>query len=214
LAEAILRYESYLELAAEFLVNRYGIGEETANAMHLGVVADPFPHHRDMSMRLCIPYFDANNAPRAVKFRCLCHDCKAGGHPKYLGEAGRDPLLYLVKNLVDDKATTLYVAEGEFDAAVLHYELGLCAIGYPGTGSWSDLFTRAVGPDFDRVIVVADHDTAEHQAGQKSAAKVARALKGEVLLMPPGEDVSSWYVKKGRSGLLEVLGIEETTEPM
>jgi DNA primase len=213
MVEAVARYSQYLELAAEFVVTRYGLSEEACNEMQLGVVEDPFPAHRSYHGRLCLPYLDASGTPRALKYRCMC-TTSCENHPKYLTDSP-GARLYNVRALVDQpEATTLYVTEGEFDAAVLYFELGLPAVGYPGTGNWDDLFKRAIGPDWDRIVVIGDNDLAEHQAGQKSAAKVAKALKGEVLLMPPGEDVSSWYVKKGREGLLEVLGIEETTEPM
>ncbi len=210
LAEAVLRYEGYIEMAASRLVNHYGIHEEAAIAMRLGVVADPFPQHRNMSMRLCIPYLDANDGIASLKFRCLLeHDCKEHSCPKYLGEEGSEPRLFGVKCLTDSEATTLVVVEGELDQGVAHHEVGLCAIGYPGTGSWSSLFTRAVGPDYERVLVVADGD----EAGRNAAKKVAKELKGQVVHLPDGEDLSSLYVKRGREGLLAVLGLSEEPEP-
>ncbi len=214
-SEAVLRYGQYLELAIEWLANHSGITEESARALQFGVVQDPFPSHSGMVGRLCIPYLDAHGTPQALKFRCLRCAGKCEGHPKYLGLEGAEPRLYNVVSLLDDAATTLWVTEGELDCAVLAQELELSAIGYPGTGSWSDLFTRAVAPqDWERIVVIADHDLNEAQAGQKAAAKVAKALGGEVLLMPPGDDVSSAYVRLGRAGLTRILGLEVEEDEM
>jgi hypothetical protein len=204
LEEAVLRYSQYVELAAGFLVARYGLTEETASDFKLGVVEDPLPMHSGYAGRLCLPYLDAGGTPRALKFRCLHdYDCKPEGCVKYLCTEASEPRLFNVRSLCNDQATTLYVTEGEFDTIVLT-QLGLTAVGYPGTGNWKSIFTRAISPhDWDRVVVLADGD----EAGRAAAKKVAKELRAEVILMPPGEDVASTYVKRGRDGLLEVLGL-------
>lgn len=208
-SESMQRYEQYLELALEWLGNRYGISEESARRVHLGVVEDPFPSHRGMVRRLCIPYLDASGAPQSLKFRCM-HCDKCDGHPKYLGEEGSEPRLYGVKWLLDDNATTLYVTEGEMDCIVLSEEIGLPTIGYPGTGSWSSLFTRAVAPqDWERIVVVADGD----DPGRNAAKKVAKELKAEIINLPEGEDVSSLYVKNP-SRLKNLLGLDEVEDDL
>ena len=192
-------------MAAEFLVKRYGISEETANELRFGYVQDPFPQHSGMVGRLCIPYLDAGGFPRALKFRCSeLHSCKDAGCIKYLGEEGSEPRLYNPGALLDDDADTLYVTEGELDCAVLHQE-GLTAVAYPGTGNWRPHFTRAIGPDWQRIVVVADGD----DAGRGAAKKVAKELRGDVIECPQGHDISSLYAKGGRRGLVELLGLDE-----
>lgn len=202
-SESVARYEQYVEMAGPFLLANYGISKETAVAFRLGVVEDAFPQHRNMLGRLCMPYLDAGGTPRALKFRCLrCGSCE--GHPKYLGDEGAEPRLWNVSALLDDEATTLYVTEGEMDCIVLVGELGLAAVGYPGTNNWRPEFTRAIGPDWDRIVVLADGD----EPGRLAAKKVAKALHAEVLVLPDGEDVSSLHVKRGKRGLAQILGLE------
>lgn len=199
--EAVSRYEQYIEIAADLLVGRYGLTEETAVEFRLGVVADPYPPHSGYAGRLCLPYLDATGAPRALKFRCLHEGQHPEGCVKYLCTEASEPRLFNVRSLCDNEAQTLYVTEGEFDCMVLT-QLGLTAVGYPGAGTWKSVFTRAIGPDYDRIIVVADGD----DTGRAAAKKVAKELRGEVLLLSDGEDASSLNVQ-GR--LAEVLGLDE-----
>lgn len=209
-SEAVLRYGQYLELALPTLASRYGIREESARALQFGVVQDPFPSHSGMVGRLVIGYFSADGVAQALKYRCLMCPGKCENHPKYLGDEGASPSLYLAANLLSDDADTLWVTEGELDAAVLYQELGLCAIGYPGTGSWSDLFTRAVAPqDWERIVVLADGD----DPGRNAAKKVAKELKAEIINLPEGEDVSSLYVKNP-SRLKNLLGLDEVEDDL
>lgn len=209
LEEAVTRYAQYVELALPFVEPRYGLTIDTLNEFRMGVVCDPFPAHAGMHMRFVIPYLDASGSPRALKFRCLQHeDCKLANCVKYLGEESTEPRLYNVRALVDDAAETLYVTEGELDCAVLT-QIGLTAVAYPGTGSWRPEFTRAIGPDWNRIVVVADGD----DAGEAAAKKVAKLVRGEVISMPAGHDVSSLYVKGGIGALADVLGLDLETTP-
>lgn len=209
MADAVLRYQGYLSLAEDFLLKKYGITRRSAEAAKLGVVCDPYAPHRAYDRRLCLPSLDAHGAPQSLKFRCLSeHDCKDHGHPKYLGTEGSSPRLSGVQCLIDDTATTLYVVEGELDQIVMAHEMGLACVGYPGTAMWDPTFTRAVGPDWQRIVVVCDGD----EPGRMAGKKVAKELKADIVQMPDGEDVSSLYVKRGRRGLEVVLGIESEPE--
>lgn len=209
LEEAVTRYQQYAILAEEFVASRYGLTTETIEKLRFGVVEDPFPQHDNMAGRLCIPYLDAHGQPRALKFRCMLHgDCKAENCVKYLGEESTEPRLYNVVSLVDDTATTLFVTEGELDCAVLT-QLGLATVGYPGTGSWRPEFTRAVGPDWNRITVIADGDS----AGLGAAKKVAKELKADVIECPAGHDISSLHVSGGEGAVLRLLGIEAEEDP-
>ena len=206
LNEAVLRYEGYLPLVEDWLLEKYGITPETAQRFRLGCAEDPYPAHMPMHGRAVLPYRYADGRIASLKFRCCVPgcDCKEAGHPKYLGEQAAVPLLFNTADLLDDEATTLYVVEGEFDAIVLS-QIGLTVVGYPGTGSWSSVFTRAIGPqDWERIVVLADGD----DAGRAAAKKVAKELRGDVVNLPDGEDVSSLYVKDpGR--LRSLLGLDQ-----
>lgn len=186
-------------MAGPFLHESYGISRETANAFRLGVVEDAFPRHQGMHGRLCIPYITADGGIPALKFRAM-----DGSQPKYLGDEGAEPRLFNVKALLSD-ADTLWVTEGEMDCIVLAGELGLCSAGYPGTNNWRSEFTRAIGPDWPRIVVLADGD----EPGRLAAKKVAKELHAEIIVLPDGEDVSSLYVKRGKRGLAAVLGLDE-----
>jgi DNA primase len=91
------------------------------------------------------------------------------------------------------------------DAIVLAGEMGLCAVGYPGTNNWRAEFTRAIGPDWPRIVVVCDGD----EPGRMAGKKVAKELHAETVILPDGHDVSSIYVSKGKRGLAAVLGLDE-----
>jgi DNA primase len=58
------------------------------------------------------------------------------------------------------------------------------------------------------VIICADND--DTGAGSKFAAKVARQVPGpEVILLPEGHDVNSFYCEVGSAGLREYLGVDK-----
>lgn len=206
MAEAVLRYSSYLDLAAPYLVSR-GITQETAIEFRLGYVADPFPAHRLWEGRICLPYSAADGSVSNIKARCVeAHDCSDLKHPKYMGESNIDPALYNVTALLSNDEV-LYVTEGEMDCIILH-QMGLAAVGYAGTNSWRTVFNRAIGPDWDRIVVVADGDT----PGREAAKRVAKELSAEVLDLPDGEDVGSLYVRHGEQFLRQYMGITNDAE--
>jgi DNA primase len=202
LGEAMLRYQSYLDLAGPYLTGR-GITRATAEHFHLGYCADPFPQHRTWEGRVLIPYVSASGTISNIKARCIQpHDCKEDGHPKYLGADGAEPELFNVSALLADD-DTLYVVEGEMDCMILH-QMGLNAIAYAGTNSWRSHFSKAVSPDWANLYIIADGD----QPGIEAARRVAKEIHGQVVELPTGEDVSSLYVSRGEQWLRQYLGIE------
>lgn len=207
--DAVLRYTQHVEIAYPWLAENWGVTEETARDARLGVCLDPLPRHNAWAGRLIIPYLRGGR-PYQLKARCIQnHDgglsCKEVGHPKYLAEGDMEPSLYNVDALLTEDGELLVIGEGEGDAIVLVYEMRLAAVGYPGAGAWRPHFTRAVGPDWPDVIVVADGD----DAGRKAAVKISREILGSrVAVMPPGEDVASVYAARGETGLCALLGIE------
>jgi DNA primase len=195
LESATGEYEKGLDLAAAYLKAR-GITREMAQKFRLGVCCDPYPEHEAWRGRLTIPYLTMSG-PIGLKARCIqFHDCKEAGHGKYLCEVDAAPLLYNTPDLVRDE-DTLFVVEGELDAVVLSGGLGFAAVAYPGTASWRPYFNRAIGPDWKSIVVVADGD----EAGRDAARSVGKHVRGRVLKLPEGEDVSSLLVKEGQESL-------------
>lgn len=203
LATAVSEYERHLDLAVPYL-NLRGITVDVAHRFRLGVVSgDVPPEHEDFRGRLVVPYL-APAGPVAIKARCIRHDdCGSVGCVKYLGESDVPPLLYNVMDLNRDDSV-LYIAEGELDALILSGELGLPAVGYPGTANWRGYMTRAIGPDWPKVVVVADGD----EPGRKAAKEVARKFRGRVVKLPDGHDCTSFFVEFGADALLNLLGVE------
>lgn len=201
MGEAVLRYESYLEVARDYLTNR-GITHRTATEFRLGVVHDPYPGHQGWAGRLALPYLAADGSVHNLKARRMVED----DSPKYLGEANIEPSLFNVKALLSD-ADTLWICEGEFDAMILH-QMGLATVAYAGTNAWRSVFNRAVGPDWAGINVIADGDT----PGIEAAKRVAKEIHGQVVELPSGEDVSSLYVARGEQWLKNYLGVESDAE--
>lgn len=205
LESATSAYEKHLDKAGPYLTRR-GISRELAVQFRLGVAVDPFPEHDHWRNRLVIPYLTVNG-PLALKARCIeSHDCKETGHGKYFAENDAPPLLYNAPDLLKDE-DTLYVCEGELDALVLSGGLGLAAVAYPGTAAWRAYFNRAIGPDWARIVVIADGD----DPGRDAARSVAKHLRARVCRLPDGEDSSSLYVKEGADALrARLVGFTET----
>lgn len=201
MGEAALRYESYLEVARDFLTNR-GITHRTAVEFRLGYVHDPYPGHQNWEGRVSLPYLASDGTVHNLKARRVVED----DSPKYLGEANIEPSLFNVKALLSD-ADTLWICEGEFDAMVLH-QMGLTAVGYAGTNAWRPMFKLAIGPDWQQINVIADGDT----PGIEAAKRVAKEIHGQVVELPQGEDVSSLYVARGEQWLKNYLGVESDAE--
>lgn len=175
----------------------------TAQAARLGVVTDPDPGHELATGRLSIPYVTRAGVVD-IKFRCLKHtDCKAEGCVKYLALPNSESHLYNVAAffVVSD---VIAVCEGELDTDVLHYEIGVPAVGCPGVQRWQPHFSRCFS-DYGRVIVPADGD----EAGKDFVGRVSRELGPSALpiYLPTGHDVNSLYLAEGKDGLLARLGL-------
>lgn len=201
LEKATLQYAEHLDVAAEVLAAR-GIDLEHARSNGLGVVTNPPAQHASYRGRLAIPYL-TDAGPVNMSFRCLRdHKCKEtvlyqkDGKDvtcvKMLKMEGWNSNLYGVQSIAwaDE---WIAVTEGELDALVLQ-QLGIPAVGVPGTGNWKDHWLN-IFDDFSRVYVFADSDPAGETMFKKWAARMpTQAIHAK---LPKGEDVNSTFVKYG-----------------
>lgn len=196
-----MKYAANLDLASSYLSGR-GISQATAEAVRLGVVVDPEPGHELMVGRLAIPYITRTGIVD-MKFRCTQHeDCKNEGCVKYLCLTGSNPHLYNVNAFFRESAV-MGITEGEFDADILDYEVGIPAVGCPGAQAWQPHFARCfVG--YENIYLFTDGDT----AGREFAKKVAEDLPPlTVVNLPEKQDVTTVYLSEGPEGLRHRAGL-------
>lgn len=195
------RYQSNLELAAEYLAGR-GITEDTAVSARLGVVDEPIHGDSDAAYnRLSIPFL-TRSGPVDIRFRCIRdHECGEVGCPKYLGRPGSSLRIYGVEDLVS-AGDTIAVTEGELDRLIIR-QLGYPAIGLPGAESWKRHWHRLF-EDFGRIIVFGDGDSAGHRFIRKFMDEFPQSTEGVQLV--DGEDVNSMYLQEGESYFRNIFG--------
>lgn len=155
---------------------------------------------------LSVPYLTPTGVVK-LKMRCLQdHDCKHHGHPKYDGPSG-PARLYGVTSLARG-GDVVVITEGEFDAMVGEHLLGVPCVGTPGT-TWLEHWPRCFA-DFERTLVVADHDAKEDGSdpGLKHAKAVVKAIPGAELVLPPsGQDLSEWILSAGADNVRKAMGL-------
>lgn len=199
LEEATARYQASVDQAASYLVAR-GIGREAARSFRLGSCDDPMPGHERFQGMLSIPYLSAGGVT-AIKFRRL-----DGGTPKYDGPSQKTRLFN--SRVCAEGGELVLVCEGELDAIVAESALGVPAVATPGT-QWLPHWPRMLA-DFDRVVVVADHDAKEDGSdpGMKHADKVVRSISGAEKVIPPaGFDLSDWFLASGADPIKKAVGL-------
>lgn len=166
----------------------------------LGFVDDPLPGHEMYRGYMAIPYLRWSQehgwAVVSIRFRCITeHDHK--GHGKYMTLAGDRPRLYNTLALLKD-SPTIAITEGEIDAITAQVA-GVPAVGVPGAQAWQSYF-REPFLGYREVFILADGD----EPGMQFAHTVARELpNAKVIPMPPGEDVNSLVISKGKHALIE-----------
>jgi hypothetical protein len=206
LESAVFEYEKNVHLAADYLAGR-GITEDAARRFRLGVVVDPLPGHERLVGKVVLPYLTPAG-PMALKARCIeGHDCKAVGCQRYDAPPGQRVRMFNAGSLAEGGDVAL-VVEGEFDAIMGSTVLGMPTAGTPGT-TWLDHFSRMFG-DFDRVVVVADHDAKEDGSdpGLKHASRVVKDIPGaELVAPPPGLDLTDWLLEYGVDAVGRALGL-------
>lgn len=201
LATAATRYHATVDQAASYLVGR-GLGKPEADSFLLGCVVDPLPGQERFAGMLSIPYLSPAG-PLAIKFRRI--DESSGG-PKYDSPAGQHPRLYNAQSLIPGGSLAV-VCEGELDAVMAQSRLGVAAVASPGT-TWLEHWNRCF-TDWDRVLVIADHDAKEDGSdpGLAHAKKVTKSIPGAEMVTPPaGLDISEWLMQD-ETAVREALGI-------
>jgi len=173
---------------------------EVASALRIGEVsATPDPTLARYAGRLVVPSLSARGTVTHITFRCMEDECE--GHPKYLHWQGLDTRLYNVA-AVDSDESTLHICEGQLDAATL-VAAGLPAIGVPGAQSWPAHGHRLL-QGFDRVLFWADRD--DKGASMLLFERIRqRTPHLELVHLPDGHDVNSFYVQQGRDALLALV---------
>lgn len=201
LTEATYRYNSDVAAAASYLEAR-GIDQIAAHGFLLGKVSDPIPGHERFTGMLSIPWLTPNGAV-GMKFRRI--DGSEG--PKYDSPPGQKARLFNAQSLRQGGDLAV-VCEGEFDAIMGQSSLDVPCVATPGT-TWLDHWSRCFG-DFDRVVVIADHDAKEDGSdpGRKHAEKVHKAISGAELMLPPsGLDLSDWVLRDGPEAVRKAVGL-------
>lgn len=194
--------EANLYEAADFLQSR-GIGEGIAREARLGVVGSDLPAAFDRFRgMLCLGYVTPAGVI-ALKFRQL----EPERTPKYDAPSGQHVRLYNVAAL-HTHGDTVAICEGELDALVMTHVVGIPAVGVPGASNWQDHWARCFA-DFDRVLVIADHDAKADgtDPGVRHAKKVVKAVRGGQLVLPPaGHDLTEWVQRDGVDAVKEACG--------
>ena len=198
-------YAKYVDDLASYLMAR-GVTKQAAHSSLLGKVCDPMPGHERFEGMLSIPYVTLGGVV-AFKFRNTEHDKISNNGQKYDSPAGQHGRLYNVAALQSD-LDVIAICEGELCALIFETQTGIPAVGTPGT-SWQEHWSRCFA-DFDRVLVVADHDVREDGSspGVKHAKAVASKVRGAVLVLPPaGEDPDSWVLRDGVEAVRARCGV-------
>lgn len=189
--------------AHDYLTQR-GLGypsiKPEVDKFKLGFVADPLPGHEQYRGMLAIPYLRWSKehgwAVVSIRFRCI-RDHDHRGHGKYMTQAGDRPRLYNTIALLK-QSPVVAITEGEIDAITATI-CGIPTVGVPGATSWKDWFGEPF-LGYREVLVLADGDDAGYQFANKIAEELPNA---RVVPCPPGEDVNSLVITKGKQALLE-----------
>jgi hypothetical protein len=187
---------------------------EVATDLRFGEVSShPRPEHRKYAGRLVIPSFSARGTVTDLAFRCLaghvCEDTvlwtddKGTDHtcPRYLFVPGIEKRLYHVESVTTGEPW-IHITEGQLDAATL-VACGLPAVAVPGAKAWKPHAHRLF-QGFERVLFWADQD--DKGSSMQLFEKIRQGVSTvEVMMVPPGQDVNSFYVQSGREGILSLL---------
>lgn len=199
LSEATECYERDQDAALDYLHGR-GLEGALVARMRLGRVCSPLPGHEGYAGRLAIPSLGWDGQPYALRFRCIeDHECKAEGHPKYVGLSSTSVRLFNLRS-VHEAGDDICITEGEIDALSLE-QCGLRAVGVPGANLWKAHHPRMFS-GFARVWVFGDGDA----AGAAFARTVCDSLvAASSVPVPEGMDVNSVLVEHGGQAVLDLI---------
>lgn len=182
--------------AAAYLLGR-GITKEAAEFFRIGFVRDPLPGDDMYTNRIVIPYLTPSGVV-AMKFRALGGD-KAD---RFLTFTGTTMKRIYNPGVLVKPHLTIYICEGEIDT-ITAWMCGLPALGIPGVMQWRRTFARALRNR--RVVVLADGD--DNGEGEKFANTISGDVDDCGVVLLTGEDVNSYFIKHGRAGLRERVGV-------
>ena len=211
LTQRVLKYHSQLLDPAgshllDYVMQERRLSRETVERFLLGGVVSPETSDEDARGMLAIPYLTPTG-PVALRFRRPPN--KETG-PKYWQPHGTELTIFNVPAFsLSDRL--IVITEGEIDCMTVA-QCNIPAVGIPGASAWKDYY-QPLFEGYDRVIICADNDDKEmkngEHAGTKFAARVAKLVPGpEVIKMPDGHDVNSFYGEVGPAGLREYLGVD------
>lgn len=195
--------ESLTDQALSYLDGR-GISEKIAANKWLGTVANNNPGHENYQGWLSIPYVVATGNVVGFKFRRIDE-----GLPKYGAPLGQKSHLYNVTD-INKQSPVIAICEGELDAIVLSEICDIPAVGCPGVSSWKKHYGKLF-QGFEKVLIVGDNDNKEDGSnpGQDFARRVAQEIAhSQVILLPAGMDINSFYLAEGADAVRERLGIQ------
>src|SRR4030095_14899140 len=198
LVDRVLKYHDQLKSPdgaplLEYLTVERQLSQETIDRFLLGAAVSPDVLDDDAKGMISIPY-TTPNGPVARRSRRPPH--KESG-PKYWQPKGSGLTIFNTPAFFASE-DTIAITEGEMDCITL-VQAGIPAVGIPGASAWEAHFPLLF-EGYSSVIICADND--DTGAGKKFAAKVAQNVPGpQVLLMPEGHDVNSYYCEFGRQAL-------------
>lgn len=204
LVDRVLRYHEQLKspdgaALYAYLTEERQFSPETIDRFLLGAVVHHDVLDEDARGMLAIPYL-TKAGPVALRFRRPPH--KETG-PKYWQPEGTVLTIFNVPAFFASEET-IAVTEGEMDAITL-VQAGIPAVGIPGASAWKPHY-KLLFEGYQSVLICADND--DTGAGRKFAAKVSQNVPGpEVVLMPEGHDVNSYYCEFGRQALRDYMGV-------
>lgn len=197
LKKAVNQYHSAIFLADEYLTAR-GISPEVRSTSLVGVVEDPAPGHEPYVGMLSIPYLGARNQPLTVRFRCIAHEGKCEGHPKYRTLPHDRARMFNVKAIHEAEESgcdEISICEGELDALILD-QLGHYAVALPGANQWRRHHAKMLA-GFERVLVWGDPD----EAGDTFVGDVLAGLPMAQKVHLSGGDVNETFLRGGAEAI-------------
>lgn len=204
LAERVWKYHEQLKSPEgapllAYLTEERKLSLATIDRFLLGAVVSPDVLDEEARGMISIPY-TTPNGPVALRFR---RSPKRETGPKYWQPEHTKLTIFNTPGLFASEET-IAITEGEMDCITL-VQAGIPAVGIPGASAWKGHY-ELLFEGYESVIICADND--DQGAGRKFASKVAQNVPGpEVLLMPEGHDVNSYYCEFGRRALREYMGL-------
>lgn len=192
----VQRWQQELEgEGLDFLLNR-GLTPEYIDKYYFGFVTEGY-----YAKAISIPILDGLGQLKTVRFRRL-----DGEGPKYDSPKGEKAHLF---NISSVRHPVVHITEGEFDATIIE-QVGRHAVGVPGINNFNPAWKWLFGGVDVRIVFDSDEPGSEAWTSTRRAVgSLKRQLDSvadtvQVLELPTGHDVSSFYVQDPE-GFLEVL---------